>query len=450
MISASQWTEPAIPAPTNTSFAYARIGGSDRNLAADWATANPTVGIPNPNLTTPFPGPVQVIVSPSVSGNFVDGSWTGIVTIQQTAIGMRLRAVDGAGHIGDSNLLNVIIPTPAVSIVSVTDISGTTATLTAVINPNGNATSARFQCGTTTSYGTDLPVTLLPNDGFGDQPVSVTIGGLSPGTTHHLRLTAPNAGGTANTTDVTFTTISNDPMLSKLAITPGIVAPAFSANTTTYSASVPTATSSITMTATTVNENASAQSRVNDGAFGPLENPLTLNVGTNSVDVLVTAQDGVTTRTYTTLVTRRTLYEDWAANSGLSGPNSAHTADFDRDGTANLLEWAFGTNPAAASPRSLAANGGAILRRGGPATLSIGNGSGGFTRVAAFARRVDYASTGLTYTVEFSSNLASWIPTTAEPNVIATDGEIEIVTVPYPPPGSGAHADFFHVVVTAP
>ena len=116
----------------------------------------------------------------------------------------------------------------------------------------------------------------------------------------------------------------------------------------------------------------------------------------------------------------------------------------------NILEWAFGTNPAVASPGNLVANGGTIVRRGGPTTFSVSNGAGGYTRVAAFSRRMNYVAAGLNYTVQYSSDLASWTSSTAEPNVIAADGEIEIVTVPYPPTGVGGRAVFFHVIVTTP
>ena len=450
VIPSTQWTGPAIPAPSNRNFTYARTGGSDRNLSADWTTSSAGMGTQNPNLTIPFSGPLAINVSPSISGNFTGGSWTGSVTISQAAIGMKLRAADSTGHIGESNLLDVIIPPPAVSGVSATNVGTTTATFTAVINPNGSPTTAYFQSGTTTSYGTQIPVTLSPSNGFGGQSVSVPFTGLAPGTTYHLRVTATNGGGTTNTTEVTFTTISNDPSLSKLSISPGNITPVFTASNNTYTGSIPSAASSVTVSATTTNANASARARLNGGSFSAVESPFGLASGANTLDVLVTAQDGITTMTYTALIARRTLYEDWAVNSGLSGPGSGLASDFDRDGTVNILEWAFGTNPAVASPGNLVANGGTIVRRGGPTTFSVSNGAGGYTRVAAFSRRMNYVAAGLNYTVQYSSDLASWTSSTAEPNVIAADGEIEIVTVPYPPTGVGGRAVFFHVIVTTP
>ncbi len=50
-----------------------------------------------------------VAVTPSVSGNFVQGVWTGAVVIPQTASNLVLRADDGLGHFGLANPINVIL-----------------------------------------------------------------------------------------------------------------------------------------------------------------------------------------------------------------------------------------------------------------------------------------------------------------------------------------------------
>ncbi|MGA2786622.1 MAG: LamG-like jellyroll fold domain-containing protein [Verrucomicrobiota bacterium] len=53
-----------------------------------------------------------VAVTPPVSGNFVQGVWTGAVMIAQTGSNLVLRADDGSGHIGLANPINVInLPT---------------------------------------------------------------------------------------------------------------------------------------------------------------------------------------------------------------------------------------------------------------------------------------------------------------------------------------------------
>ena len=145
-----------------------------------------------------------------------------------------------------------------------------------------------------------------------------------------------------------------------------------------------------------------------------------------------------------------TPYENWAASNGLSGSNSGAAKDFDGDGMTNFLEWAFGTNPKVSSPGSLSVNGATIVRRGSPTTLAVNDGLGGVNRVAAFGRRKDFATAGLTYTAQFSGDLATWTNTASQPTVIADDGEIEVVTVPYPSLIDGKAGGFFRVVVSAP
>jgi hypothetical protein len=49
-----------------------------------------------------------VSVDPSVSGDFVQGEWTGLVTVSQAVTDAVLVADDGLGHVGYANPINVI------------------------------------------------------------------------------------------------------------------------------------------------------------------------------------------------------------------------------------------------------------------------------------------------------------------------------------------------------
>ncbi|MEY4387014.1 MAG: hypothetical protein RLY20_2297, partial [Verrucomicrobiota bacterium] len=89
----------------------------------------------------------------------------------------------------------------------------------------------------------------------------------------------------------------------------GTLAPTFAAGTTNYTASVANATASITVTPTVADATATVQAQVNGGGFssvtsGSPSGALALNVGANTVDVKVTAQDTTTIKTYTVAVTR--------------------------------------------------------------------------------------------------------------------------------------------------
>ena len=88
---------------------------------------------------------------------------------------------------------------------------------------------------------------------------------------------------------------SGDKTLKALSLSAGTLSPAFTASTTSYTASVGNAVRTVTVTATANDDDASvAQSPTN---------PVPLSVGTNPITVTVTAEDG-TTGAYTVTVTR--------------------------------------------------------------------------------------------------------------------------------------------------
>jgi hypothetical protein len=107
-IPTAHWTGATVAGPANLNYDYARIGNSDNNSAADWTTANPGLGTVNPGLIVPFTGlSTPVTISPTVSGAFSNGVWSGNITVTQLATQMKLRASDGLGHVGDSAAFNV-------------------------------------------------------------------------------------------------------------------------------------------------------------------------------------------------------------------------------------------------------------------------------------------------------------------------------------------------------
>jgi hypothetical protein len=92
--------------------------------------------------------------------------------------------------------------------VSASGIEPLAATLTATVNPEGNTTTYRFEYGLTSSYGSSAP---SPEGSlsasFNNEPVSVAIAKLIPGTTYHYRVVATDSKGrTAIGADATFTT----------------------------------------------------------------------------------------------------------------------------------------------------------------------------------------------------------------------------------------------------
>jgi hypothetical protein len=143
------------------------------------------------------------------------GGSSGEVPVTETVNGLsgsstyhvRLIAVNSEGAEARSG--EETFPTPAsapqISGTGATVIDGTEATLYATIAPEKQATTYRFEYGTTTAYGTTVPVG-EGNAGSTLTQVSETLTGLTPLTTYHFRVVATNATNTSYGADGSFTT----------------------------------------------------------------------------------------------------------------------------------------------------------------------------------------------------------------------------------------------------
>jgi len=125
------------------------------------------------------------------------------------------------------------------------------------------------------------------------------------------------AGSAADITTITedldeeANTSSNDATLSALVPSTGTLAPAFDAATTGYSFTVPTNISSINLTAT--RNQAAATMTLNGQAItsGVASQDVSLSYGSNTLTLVVTAEDGTTTKTYSITITRTAPPEEW-------------------------------------------------------------------------------------------------------------------------------------------
>ena len=101
---------------------------------------------------------------------------------------------------------------PAITAAISTGVTATSATLQAKINPGGLtaafATTYHFEYGTSTAYGTSVPVNEAEDKhlGAGEVPVAVSteLTNLSANTTYHWRVVAHNDNGTTTGLDHTF------------------------------------------------------------------------------------------------------------------------------------------------------------------------------------------------------------------------------------------------------
>nr|WP_294942880.1 cadherin-like beta sandwich domain-containing protein [uncultured Mucilaginibacter sp.] len=188
-----------------------------------------------------------------------------------------------------------------------------------------------------TPVTTDAAATIKVNNvavvsGAASQPIALNAGSnLIPVTV------MAEDGSTTKTYNVTVTrAVSSNADLSALTISAGVLSPSFVGTSTSYSASVPNTTNSITLTPTAAGTNATIKVNNIVVASGAASQPIVLNVGANNISVTVLAEDGISNRTYTISVTRAVSANanlaDLVLSEGLLSPaftaaNQAYTAN---------------------------------------------------------------------------------------------------------------------------
>ena len=167
--------------------------------------------------------------------------------------------------------------------------------------------------GTLAVNGASIPNTgnLFIQSGMVEATGTETVSALYLGTTQQSSGTWGATGsGAAHFDDARFSgsgmikVISHDATLTSLALASTSLNPVFSSATTSYTASVGNAVTSITMTPTLTSSLATVTVNGVATASGTVCTPLPLAVGGNTITVQVTAEDGTSTKTYTVTVTR--------------------------------------------------------------------------------------------------------------------------------------------------
>lgn len=206
-----------------------------------------------------------------------------------------------------------------------------------VYNDGGSAITERGIIYSLTSANNDPVI-----DGAGVTKISVpgglglfatSVSGLAQGTNYTFKAYAINAAGTSYSSVLSFTTTtpSSNAELSALSLSGGGLLPAFDPAITGYAADVTKETSSVALTAVAAQADATLRIRVNGGQYnlvgsGSPSAPLALAIGPNTVEVLVTAQDGVSTKNYSVIVTRSSvssnaLLSSLSASAGSLSPS---------------------------------------------------------------------------------------------------------------------------------
>ena len=299
----------------------------------------------------------------------------------------------GSGHsvsldVG-SNVIRVVVTaqdgTTQTYTVTVTRAASSDAALSGLTLSPGTL-SPVFSSGTfayTASVGNSVSqVTVTPT--VNDSNASVTVDGttVASGSGHDvsldvgsnvIRVVVTAQDGTTQTYTVTVTrAASSDAGLSGLTLSPGTLSPTFSSGTFAYTAGVGNAATSVTVTPTVRQSNASVTADVTTVSSGS-GHDVSLDVGSNVITIVVTAQDG-TTQTYTITVTR-------AASSDAGAPDAP-----------SLTAAADGQNRIVLSRAEPANNGSPIT---GYRIEGSADGSAPWKTLASNHHQTTYADTGL-------------------------------------------------------
>jgi hypothetical protein len=171
---------------------FTQADGVDRERLAELDPAATTSG----NYVLgwdPGANSVANVVVPAGSGVYVGGSFYRIAN----------RAASFSALFIDPP-----ISPPTANADAATNVSSISATLNGTVNANGSATTVSFEWGTIT--GGPYPNSTLASPGTvtgsANTAVNLGVAGLTPQTTYYYRVVATNAGGTATSTEHSFTT----------------------------------------------------------------------------------------------------------------------------------------------------------------------------------------------------------------------------------------------------
>lgn len=137
----------------------------------------------------------------------------------QTTYHARVVATNATGtsYGPDRTFRTTALNAPSATTEAATEIEGDRARLNALVDPEGNATTYRFEWGTTDAYGSRLPlVDATVGSDTATHAVHQTLTGLQPNTTYHFRVVASSPAGETAGADETFTTDAVAPELSGL------------------------------------------------------------------------------------------------------------------------------------------------------------------------------------------------------------------------------------------
>jgi uncharacterized protein (TIGR02145 family) len=120
----------------------------------------------------------------------------------------------GTGY-GNSITFKTLGNKPITAATNAIDITINSATIMGTVNANSLITTAIFEFGISTSYGSTSEALQSPVSADTDGAISITtsLAGLTPGTTYHFRIKTENSLGISYSDDFSFTTLGKAPTI---------------------------------------------------------------------------------------------------------------------------------------------------------------------------------------------------------------------------------------------
>ena len=231
---------------------------------------------------------------------------------------------------------------------------------------------------TPTADSPDANVTVNGNVVVSGSPSGVISLNVGSDTNISIVVTSPD-GLSQNIYTITVNGLANDASLSALAISSGSLLPAFAPGSLFYSDSVPNSVTSVTVTPSANQPDTTIEVNGNAVASGTASGAISLNVGSNPITTVVTAQDGSTQDTYIIYVTRAPSSDATLSNltvsAGTLTPVFASGTTTYTDNVANTVTSVTVTPSANQANATIKVNG-AVVTSGlasGAITLNIGS-----------------------------------------------------------------------------
>lgn len=299
-------------------------------------------------------------------------------------------------------------------------------TLTWDPNPEPNVAGYILRYGTATRVYTQIV-----NVG---NTTTWTTPDLPDGSIVYFVVSAYNAADLEGPASLETNTNPQDTVLASLTLSAGMLQLPLAGGTGAYSVYVPDTTTSVVLTPTTQDSEATLTVNGIDIVSGTASQSIALDPLTTVVTIVVTAKDMTTTQTYTVQITRLTPIEMWRqtyfGSPANAGPG-ADTAIPQKDGITNLMKFATVLDPT--RPVKM------------PGTLTKGTQNLTFK----YTRSVGAVNSGLIFTVEWSDTMApaNWSASGVTETTVLQGDEVKVTATI---PAGTSKRRFVRLVVTAP